>query len=46
MVKNYSSNKSLGPKSNQPRKIIVDRILAFSKAYSREQEKSLDLLKN
>jgi hypothetical protein len=48
MVKNYSSNTSLGPKTDQPRKIVVDRILAFSKAYSRAQEKSstLDLLKN
>ena len=48
MVKNYSSNTSFGPKTDQPRKIVVDRILAFSKAYSRAQEKSsaLDLLKN
>jgi len=48
MEKNYSSNTSFGQKTNQPRKIVVDRILAFSKAYSRVQEKSsaLDLLKN
>jgi hypothetical protein len=48
MAKNYSSNTSLEPKTNQPRKIVVDRILAFSKAYTRAQKRSsaLDLLKN
>jgi hypothetical protein len=48
MAKNYSSNTSLEPKTNQPRKIVVNRILAFSKAYTRAQKKSstLDLLKN
>jgi hypothetical protein len=48
MAKNYTSKTSLASKTDQPRKIVVDRILAFSKAYSRAQEtpSALDLLKN
>ncbi len=48
MAKNYSSKTSLEPKTDQPRKIVVDRILAFSKAYSnkKKESKTLDLLKN
>lgn len=48
MAKNYISNNSLEQKNEKPRKIIIKRILAFSKAYSKANKKSsiTDLLKN
>ena len=48
MVKNYSSNASLEFTNIRPRKIVVDRILAFSKAYpyKKRDSEAIDLLKN
>ncbi len=48
MAKNYSSNASLEFMNIRPRKIVVDRILAFSKAYPHRNRHSeaIDLLKN
>ena len=48
MAKNYSSNASLEFTNIRPRKIVVDRILAFSKAYSykKRDSEAIDLLKN
>ena len=48
MAKNYSSNASLEFINIRPRKIVVDRILAFSKAYPHKKIHSevIDLLKN
>ena len=48
MAKNYTSKISLEPLENQPRKVVLDRIMAFSKAYSNKRKKNsaLDLLKN
>ena len=45
MEKNYSNNNLL--KEILPRKIVIKRILAFSKSYKESKEnKNLDLLKN
>ena len=48
MAKNYTSKISLEPLEDQPRKVVLDRIMAFSKAYSKKKKKNsaLDLLKN
>ena len=48
MAKNYSSGTSLELINTQPRKIVVDRILAFSKAhpYKIKDSEAIDLLKN
>ena len=48
MAKNYSSNASLEFINLRPRKIVVDRILAFSKAYpyGKRHSEAIDLLKN
>jgi len=48
MAKNYSSNASLEFINLRPRKIVVDRILAFSKAYPHKKRhtEDIDLLKN
>ena len=48
MAKNYSSNASLKFMNIRPRKIVVDRILAFSKAYPHKKRvyEAIDLLKN
>lgn len=48
MAKNYSSNASLEFMNIRPRKIVVDRILAFSKAYpyKKRESEAIDLLKN
>ena len=48
MAKNYSSNVSLEFMNIRPRKIVVDRILAFSKAYPYKKRdfETIDLLKN
>ena len=46
MEKNYSDNKT-SQKETLPRKIVIKRILAFSKSYHYNKEnKNLDLLKN
>ena len=45
MKKNYSNNTS--QKNKLPRKIVIKRIMAFSKSYQdNKQNKSLDILKN
>ena len=45
MEKNYYNDKS--QKVTLPRKIVIKRIMAFSKSYQDSKEnKSLDLLKN
>ena len=45
MEKNYSNNTS--PKDILPRKIVIKRIMAFSKSYQDNKEnKNLDILKN
>tara|TARA_B100001094_G_scaffold259419_1_gene259580 strand:+ start:880 stop:1026 length:147 start_codon:yes stop_codon:yes gene_type:complete len=48
MAKNYFSNASLEFTNIRPRKIVVDRILAFSKAYpyKKRDSEAIDLLKN
>jgi len=48
MAKNYTSKTALQFKLNKPRKIVLDRILAYSKSYSssRVSRSALDLLKN
>ena len=48
MAKNYSSNTSFEFMNIRPRKIVVDRILAFSKAYpyGKRHSEAIDLLKN
>lgn len=48
MAKNYYSNASLDSMDIRPRKIVVDRILAFSKAYPYKKRdfEAIDLLKN
>ena len=48
MAKNYSSETSLELVNTRPRKIVVDRILAFSKAYpyKNKDSEAIDLLKN
>ena len=48
MAKNYSSNAPLEYTNIRPRKIVVDRILAFSKAYpyGKRHSEAIDLLKN
>ena len=46
MEKNYSDNHT-SQKDTLPRKIVIKRIMAFSKSYQDNKEnKSLDLLKN
>ena len=47
MAKNYSSNTSFEFMNIRPRKIVVDRILAFSKAYpyKKRESEAIDLLK-
>tara|TARA_Y100000768_G_C23759404_1_gene577857 strand:+ start:103 stop:246 length:144 start_codon:yes stop_codon:yes gene_type:complete len=47
MAKNYNQNYNQHP-NTLPRKIVIKRILAFSKFYNESQEnkKNLDLLKN
>ena len=45
MKKNYSDNKT--SQETLPRKIVINRILAFSKSYQdNKKDKNLDLLKN
>jgi transposase-like protein len=46
MAKNYFPKESLKQKQVHPRKIVVDRILAFSKAYSKTKSSSIEILKN
>jgi hypothetical protein len=48
MEKNYSSAKALTSKNNQLRDIVIQRIMAFSKSYSSQNNdnKAFDLLKN
>ncbi len=48
MAKNYYSSASLEFMKTRPRKIVVDRILAFSKAYSYKKRDfdAIDILKN
>ena len=48
MAKNYTSKTSLEPLLDQPRRIVVDSILAFSKTYTDKaiSSRALDLLKN
>ena len=48
MAKKYSLSPSLEFMKIQPRKIVVDRILAFSKAYSCKKRDfdAIDLFKN
>ena len=47
MAKNYNKEKQIFSK-NLPRKVVITRILAFSKSYkmSRGKKASLELLKN
>ena len=47
MEKNYNQNYNLHS-NTLPRKIVIKRILAFSKFYkeSQDNKKNLDLLKN
>ena len=47
MAKNYNKEKQIFSK-NLPRKVVITRILAFSKSYkmSRGNKASLELLKN
>ena len=48
MAKNYTLYKSLASIVKQHRRFFVDRILAFSKAYSNRtnESRALDLLRN
>jgi hypothetical protein len=48
MEENYSKAKAFHSNNKQPRDIVIKRILAFSKSYSRnhDQNEALDLLKN
>ena len=48
MKKNYSSAKAFTSKNNQPRDIVIHRIITFSKSYSNQikDNKAFDLLKN
>ena len=46
MAKNYSSKKILGSKLDKPRKIVIDRILVFSKIYSVTKSSPTELLNN
>lgn len=48
MAKNYNPNKAV-TSDPLPRKIVIQRIMAFSNSYEKSQEdnkKNLDLLKN
>lgn len=46
MEKNYSDNHT-SQKETLPRKIVIKRIMAFSKSYQDNKEnKNLDILKN
>ena len=46
MEKNYSNNNT-SQKDTLPRKIVIKRIMAFSKSYKDNNEnKNLDILKN
>lgn len=48
MAKNYPKEQSVDLRKEIPRKVVIDRILAFSKAYkpASDKVKSLENLKN
>jgi hypothetical protein len=48
MAKNYPSKTTLEPKFDLPRRIVIERILVFSKAFSNPKNRltPLEILKN